>query len=530
MAENAKLTKHDQEVINQAFLKYLKLSENDFLYFVRLLEIQVGGRTNVFDDVMADFQLETFQQIAPSLLALKNGEKPPCRRVWIERTKKASKDADIGCMVLWLVAFAQKPFFGQLAAVDSGQADIIKDRISHLLHYNPWLNDRVELIQNKIRSKHKKANQHEHMAVVEVIATDAPGAHGAIPDLLVVNELAHIQNWEFVETILTNADGVPDGLVIVATNAGVVGTKSHAMRERVVKDDIWQKHIYSKPAPWHDLTTIQDTLPENQFKRLWLGQWTSGKGDALNEEKIRKCFSLKGPQPYDPKKTYLVGLDLGVKHDHSALVILGIDEKQRMIETAYWQNWKPNPKEVDLQSVQNTVILKAQEYHTQAVFYDPTEAKLLAQQIQHMIPMIEFPFKPANLDRMATSLIQVTEDEILKCYDNSEYLLRRDLGKIQIEQRNYGHRLTATRDETGHADVATAMVIALPAAIDMLRDSRGFSQLQPDDELIYQGELTEEDIENMPADLLDIIQAEEAWSREANPRLAAVDDWDWGDY
>ena len=66
-------------------------------------------------------------------------ERPKMQRFWIERTKKASKDADLAVIMMWLVAFPVRPLYMQVGAADRVQAGIVKDRMSHLLHHNPWL-------------------------------------------------------------------------------------------------------------------------------------------------------------------------------------------------------------------------------------------------------------------------------------------------------------------------------------------------------------------------------------------------------
>ena len=65
------------------------------MLFVRGLKIASQTGPAVFENCMAGFQRDTFIEMAPSLEALRVGEKPKMQRFWIERTKKASKDADL---------------------------------------------------------------------------------------------------------------------------------------------------------------------------------------------------------------------------------------------------------------------------------------------------------------------------------------------------------------------------------------------------------------------------------------------------
>jgi hypothetical protein len=127
--------------------------------------------------------------------------------------------------------------------------------------------------------------------------------------------------------------------------------------------------------------------------------------------------------------------------------------------------------------------------------------------------MRELQFGPANLTRMATVLKQVAENGQLECYPDE--VLERDLGKLDIVEKPYGYKLEATSDDDGHADVATALVIALPTAVDMLEAS----MFTEDVELHYESNPKDDQelYEEMPAELQDICDS-------AGPAHEA--DWD----
>ena len=104
---------------------------------------------------------------------------------------------------------------------------------------------------------------------------------------------------------------------------------------------------------------------------------------------------------------------------------------------------------------------------------------------------------PKNLNTMAANFIQVVNSEKLKCYDDENGTLRSDFGKFCIVEKPYGYKLEAVRDESGHADVGTALVITMPAAVAMLDGSKG---LLPTDDLIDTdgSPMSEEEVEEMP--------------------------------
>lgn len=502
-------------------------SKHRFLLFINSLKIKSGSKSTIFLKVMAKFQKELFEDIESSIKAVAEGNKPPCQRWWIERTKKASKDADIAAMLLWLVAFPKRPLYIQVGAADKDQAGIVRDRISDLLHFNPWLNEYVEIVKWEVRSKTEKKDG-SPMAVIDILAADIAGSHGATPDLLVVNELSHVNKarWQFIQNLMDNADGVPDGVVIVATNAGEKNTPQWTWRENAIKSPRWKTYWWDKPAPWHTKETVADAKKRNplaRFKRLWQGKWSSGKGDGLPDELIEQAFqhNIEPILSKEPGWLYVAGLDLGINHDHAALMVLGIHAGLNIIKSAYWQAWKPTRKqgrtkpEVDLIEVEQITFEMSRLFGVVCLIYDPYQAKLISQLlIKRGVATKEMNFSsPKNQCLMANSLIETLESGTLQLYDDTEQRLRADLFKFSVVERQYGVRLEAVRDESGHADVGTALAIALPAAVELLRGSRGLS---PDDDLTAKidEELTKEEIESMPEALREIFEMhDDDWRR-----------------
>jgi len=501
MTEGELLNEDKDELVEA----YRLASRDNPLLFIRGLTIPSQDGPQLFDGCIQPFQVECFEALVPSLVAVRDGNLPPIRRHWWERTKKAAKDADLAAAALWVIAFANRPFYAQVGAADSDQAAIVKRRINDLLFYNPWVAELVEIQRSLVKQK-------IGLGTMEVLAADISGSHGENPDLLIINELSHIRRWEFVENLMDNADGVKRGMAIIATNAGFKGTKAETWRKNAIAEDIWFTNILKEPAPWTSKESLADAKKRNtpsRFNRLWKGKWVSGKGDALDENDIDRCFSFGiGPLTApEPGWVYLGSLDLGVTHDHSGLVVLGVDTEAGRIRLAWMKSWKPGKdEEVNLQDVENECIRVNKVFRLVGLFYDPTEARLMAQRLTRRgVPTREMSFSsPKNLTAMATALMQVVESHILECWDDDEGTLRRDFGKFNVVERNNGYKLEAVSDEYGHADVGTALVIGLPKAVELLA---GIMRLQGDDDLSSpEGDLTEEEVKSMPDELREIYE------------------------
>src|SRR5215469_18756684 len=95
--------------------------------------------------ILADFQRRDFAALDRAFLALRNGQRPTPNRFWLERTKGASKDTDLAVMLLWLLAFVQRPLVCQVGAADRDQADELRKACKGMLRINPWLSEAIEV-------------------------------------------------------------------------------------------------------------------------------------------------------------------------------------------------------------------------------------------------------------------------------------------------------------------------------------------------------------------------------------------------
>lgn len=501
----------------------------DPVTFARALDIPSarasddGEGPQLFDDVIQPFQRECFERLAPSLLAVRDGGMPPIRRFWIERTKKAGKDSDLAVCLLWLMAFSERPLLVQVCAANQKQAGIIKRRVVDLLHYNLWLNDLVRVQQNRILGAGR-------LGEVVIEATDATGgAHGETPDLLVLNELVHVAKWSVMETHMNNADGVPRGVAIVSTNAGIKGTKAELWRNNALASpDRWCVMRWSEKSPWLSDEDVEDARRRDpvgsEFARLFRGVWISGRGGAVDEESIDRCFRAEGPLPGpEPGWTYLAGLDLGVSKDHSGLAVLGVNVEEKRLRVVRVEGWEPTMEtggklEVDSRAVKSCCREVNDVFRLAWFGYDPAAGgSFMAQELREVgLPMRQMSFSTANKIAMANAFVQVIKDGKLECYEDEGGRLRRDFGKFSIvPYPSGGYKLEAVSDEHGHADVGTALVVCLPKAVEMLG---GWDRLRPDDSLVYDGggdPLTDEDVCGMPDGLRDIYEHEEKVHEEA---------------
>jgi hypothetical protein len=450
---------------------------SDPMAFIADLIIPSAHGPRRFGDVMAPFQRDRFQAIAPTLLAIVRGEKPPLGRFWWEGTKGTSKDGDCAACLLYLLAFANRPLDCQVGAADQDQADELRKETRDILHLTHWLAERVTIQNRRILC-------HATGASCEIIAADTAGSHGARPDVLILNELSHVTKREFAENLMDNAAKVPHGLVIVATNAGFIGTWQRDWRDLAEQSDRWAFHVWDKPAPWLDPAEIEEAKRRNsssRYLRLWWGVWATGNGDALDPDDIAGCTNASAVPMYgdEPGFGFVAGLDLGISHDKSALCTLGVQPAEQRLKLAACEVWAPDPSgKVNLPQVKAGVLQAKWQFPNLIVFYDPHQAEFMAEQLRREgVPMFPMYFVGKNLDIMAAAVLQVFRDRMIELYPDAELL--RDLGRLMIVEKSYGFKLEAARDKTGHADLGTAFAIAVASA------AQAICQWQPpaDDDL-----------------------------------------------
>ncbi|MEQ9379929.1 MAG: hypothetical protein RJP95_03645, partial [Pirellulales bacterium] len=390
------------------------------------------------------------------------------QRAYLERPRGHSKTGDIAAMSSWALYASRRGLKGIAAAADRDQAKLLRDAISGLVADNPWLADALDVQAYVVVNRHTGSR-------LEIISSDAPSSYGLTPDFILCDEITHWKNSDLWESLFSAAAKRKRCLLAIIANAGfgMGNSWQWTLREAARESSLWYFHSLDGPqASWisPELLAEQEALlPPPAYRRLWRNEWTTGFGDALDDEDIQAAHR-PGMNPMTlPEEGYgyCIGLDLGVRRDHSAMVVLAGDYRQQRVRVALVRSWAPDPitRQVDLIEVRNEVYNASVTFGNAPVLYDPHQCHLLAQQLaQAGIPTHEVPFVGKNLNGMATTLLQVFRERNIDMYDDPTLVA--DLRRLVIEEKNYGVRLTAQRDKVqGHADRATALAIALPSAM-----------------------------------------------------------------
>jgi phage terminase large subunit-like protein len=425
-------------------------------------------------EIIEPWQAADFAATDPGWMHCTGRPQPGARqRAYLERPRGHSKTSDLAVMVAWVLAFSPRILRGFAAAADRDQARLIRDAMAKLIRVNPWLSEILD-VQNYI-IRNVAAGHPGQDSQLEILSGDVGSSYGLLPDFIVADEITH---WSaggeaLWHSLISSAAKRPSCMVAVISNAGTGKGDSWqwSLRESARTSPDWHFSRLDGPhASWiteQILNEQQRILPGSVYKRLWLNEWVSG-GDALDGADVEACITQDAPQLHAQAGFgYVAGLDLGVKRDHSALVVVGADHKTQRLRLAHCQSWRPPPGgEIDLDEVRMAVQDAHQRFRLRSVLFDPHQAALMAQQLNKTsVPMREFSMAGRTQVLMASTLLEVFRSRRIDLYREPE--LTRDILRLNIEPRSYGFKLEAGRNGAGHADRAIALAIALTGAVEL---------------------------------------------------------------
>lgn len=473
-----------------------------------MLRIDVDGTQRRLSEVIEPWQEADFAKLDSGLLAVIGAKVVnPTLRFWGERARGHSKSSDLAIAVTYLMFASTKPLSGILAACDAEQAAIVKESVSRLIAANPWLKDFVTVQATSIVNEHTGS-------VCKVISGDAPSSYGALPSFVIYDELAHTAKRDLFDSLLSASAKKERCLFAVITNAGFQDSWVWTIREAIRNDPAWYFSRLDGPtAKWitpDRLAEQRRLLPDIAYRRLWLNVWSGGSGDALHPDDLTAALTQAEPMRGDELGyAFVAGLDIGISHDASALVTLGVHvghtetiaapkaklsgtlaalvdaglmdvkrrEAQRVhhpgtgrVRLAAVEIWQPRDgNRVDLTEVEAAIVAINERFGLSCVACDPWQSELMVQRLQRRgLPVYLLQQTGINLQAQASAVLDGFRERIIDLYPCDQLLA--DLRGLQVAERHYGFRLVsprATRTDThatAHGDSATGFSLGMLAA------------------------------------------------------------------
>lgn len=401
-------------------------------------------------------------------------------RAYLERGRGHSKTTDIAVSTNWVLLAAKRKLSGIVAAADKEQAGLIRDAIDKIARLNPWLADLIDVQREKI------VNTHTGSELV-ILSSDVASSYGQTPDFIVCDELTHWPDRELWDSLLSSAAKREHCMLLVISNAGTISSWQWIIREAVRTDNDWYFSRLNGPvASWISPLRLHEQrrlLPSKAYRRLWQNEWVASSGDAIDENDLEEAIvfpdAMEGAD--DQNGPYVASLDLGVRSDHSALVVFALNLRGPRVRVAQVKSWNPADYggRVPLQLVHNACVDIADKFRPLlGIAFDPCQGEYLAERLSDSIPMFRYPWTIKSKEQMALALVQAFRDREVDLYDHPGLI--RDLRKISINEKAGKWTIILPHTEDGHCDIGAAFCQGLVWALSTSRDYLGKTDYETD--------------------------------------------------
>lgn len=314
---------------------------------------------------------------------------------------------------------------------------------------------------------------------VEVLAADAPGAHGLKSPLIVVDEAAqwpgdftHRGVWEAVTSGL---DKVPGARLVVLTTAGDPAGWFARVYRHALGSPVWRVSEVPGPLPWRSEAFLADQralLPDSVFARLHLNAWSASEDRLVSHEDLRRAVRLDGPLGYVPGHRYVLGLDIGVTNDRCVLAVCHAESERdgrRRVVLDLIRRWSGSRRRpVDLSEVEETVAAVSSAFGRSGrarVRMDPWQGIGMAQRLRvRGVPVEEWSFTAQRYANMAQTLLVLLRDGLLWLPDDDALL--DELATVRLKETGSTGLLRVDHDSGQHDDQVVALSMAATAVLE----------------------------------------------------------------
>ena len=381
---------------------------------------------------------------------------------WLGRARGWSKTSDLAGILLEVLLNAPPGSRSYAFGADRDQAGLLVDALAGFIHRGG------RPLANLLDVQAWRISMRSSGASLEAMAADEHGAWGLRPYFVVVDELGQWPTtrgarrlWEAV------ASAVPKtaGRLVVATTASDPAHWSARLRVHALEDPLWRVSEVHGPPPWMSGELVEEQrrrLPDSSFRRLFLNEWVSGEDRLVAEEDLAACVTLDGPQDPQPGHRYVIGVDVGLKHDRTVAAICHLDSGVVTLDRmGVWQGSRLRP--VRLGEVEEWLERAGREYRAQ-IIVDPWQAAQLVERLgRRGLRIAEYPFSAQSVGRIASTLFLLLRERSLRLPEDEELL--DELRNVRLRDSGPGV-LRLDHDSGRHDDRAIALALAAHRLIE----------------------------------------------------------------
>lgn len=390
---------------------------------------------------------------------------------FLTRPRGGSKTSDLAAVAIGVLVEQAPPRARSYAvAADAEQAGQLLDALGGLLARTPEL-DRALLVETS------RVTNPATGATLAVLPADASSAFGLRPYLVVADEVAQwsaTRNarrvWEAVVSALPK---VRASRLVCLTSAGDPAHWSFKVLQGARSSPRWRVHEVPGPVPWTDpeaLAEQRSLLTESAYSRLHLNVWTSAEDRLVSHDDLRACVLLDGPLAPQHGRSYVVGVDLGLKSDRTVIAVMhaetGISGRRVVLDRMLvFAGSRLHP--VKLDDIELALLEVQRSYRPTKVICDPWQAVGLAQRLRGRgLTIEEFNFTAMSVGRLAALLFRALRDHEIALPDDPDLL--EELAGVRLRENSVG-ALRLDHDASGHDDRAVALALALQSLVSSPR-------------------------------------------------------------
>jgi len=280
---------------------------------------------------------------------------------------------------------------------------------------------------------------------IRVLAADANTADGVIPTLALVDEL-HRHPSGALYGVFNDGLGPRNGRMITISTAGanldsplgMLRAKAHLMPGFERDDERRYNHATSEdgsfvlhewclgadddvddmsvvvkanPASWQTEAALKrrhdspSTTPW-QWRRFACGIWTEGEEPWIDPRMWDELAD--GALVIGPDEPVWVGVDVGVRHDSTAIVICAARGDGKIAVKA--KILKPGTDALPLEQVEDAVREVYADFKVREIMYDPWTFRRSAELLTgDGLPMVEFPQSPERMANASENLYRLID-------------------------------------------------------------------------------------------------------------------------
>jgi phage terminase large subunit-like protein len=396
---------------------------------------------------------------------------------YVTRSRGYSKTTDLGAIAL-AVMHEQLPAGSRLYALaaDRDQGRLLLDTIASFAARTPALRGVVQVDAYRVTSRNG--------CVLDVLAADVAGSWGLRPAFIVIDEIAQWATtaapralWQAVTSAMVK---LPGSRMVVLTSAGEPSHWSYKVLEDARRDPLWSTSETPGPPPWADPARLDEQrrrLPASVYARLFENRWQASEDRLTTLADLRACLVLPGPSEPARGVQYVIGVDLGVRHDRTVAAVahaerIGVDTVACLDRMNVWQGSPEHP--VDLGEVEAWLLAASRAYAHAHLVADPWQSIGMCQRLRAAgVRVTEHAFTAQSVGRLATTLHLAIREHRLCLYDAPG--LVDELAAVRLRETSTPGVLRMDHDPDKHDDRAIALALAVQELVGAPLAGYGFA-------------------------------------------------------